>query len=181
MPRRNRLDDPQPVEPTAPIWRDSLRAGASSGLKTACAAWLSYISAQAVGLHEGYWAAISAVVVLQSDLPSTRSSGRDRFIGTAIGGVIGWAGASLWHEHAAIYALCVGLAVLVCALCRVGTAGRLAAVTVSIIVLIPQTAPLWHIALLRFLEVSWGIVVALSVAYVGTQFDTLAQRARRAP
>jgi len=123
-----------------------------------------------VGLHEGYWAAISAVVVLQSDLPSTRSSGRDRFIGTAIGGCVGWAGASLWHEHASIYAAAVGLAVLVCVLCRVGTAGRLAAVTVSIIILIPHEEPLWRVALLRFLEVSWGIVVALAVAYLGTKW-----------
>jgi uncharacterized membrane protein YgaE (UPF0421/DUF939 family) len=146
-----------------------LAAGASSGLKTAIAAWLSYVSAQAVGLHEGYWAAISAVVVLQGDLPSTRTSGRDRILGTAIGGIIGWVGASVWNEHAAIYALAVALGVLVCVLCRVGTAGRLAAVTVSIIILIPRAEPLWEIALLRFLEVSWGILVALSVAFAATR------------
>jgi uncharacterized membrane protein YgaE (UPF0421/DUF939 family) len=162
------------------VLRDSLRTGAGSGFKTAVAAWLSYVSAQAVGLHEGYWAAISAVVVLQSDLPSTRISGRDRFVGTAIGGVIGWAGASLWHEHPSIYAVSVGLAVLVCALFRVGTAGRLAAVTVSIIILIPHPPPLWKIALLRFSEVSWGIVVALFVAYLGARYSDWSQ-ARATP
>ncbi len=59
---------------------------------------------------------------------------------------------------------------VVCTLFRVGTAGRLAAVTVSIIILIPHTAPLWKVALLRFAEVSWVIVVALSVAYCGAGF-----------
>jgi uncharacterized membrane protein YccC len=166
----------QPLDaPPAPAWRETLRAGASSGLKTAIAAWLSYVSAQAVGLHEGYWAAISAVVVLQGDLPSTRSSGRDRFVGTAIGGVIGWGGAALWHAHASIYALSVALAVLVCALCRIGTAGRLAAVTVSIIILIPHPPPLWKIALLRFSEVSWGILVALIVAYLAARYSDWSQ------
>jgi len=67
-----------------------LVAGARQALLTAAAAWTSYESSSLIGLREGYWAAISAIVVMQSDLTDTQNSGRDRFIGTAIGGLIGW-------------------------------------------------------------------------------------------
>jgi hypothetical protein len=40
----------------------------------------------------------------------------------------------------------------------------LGGVTVAIIVLIPYPGPLWQIALQRFLEVSFGIVISLFVA-----------------
>ncbi len=127
------------------------------------------MTAGAVGLHEGYWAAISAVVVLQSDLKGTQTSARDRFIGTGIGALIGLLCAFVWHGHAGIYALAVGVTVLLCTLGKLGNAGRLAAVTVSVIVLIPRDEAIWRIALLRFLEVSWGILVALTVAAAGAR------------
>ena len=61
-----------------------------------------------------------------------------------------------------------GLAVLVvmmlCTALNYKNAGRLGGVTVAIIVLIPYSGPLWHIALQRFLEVSFGIVISLLVA-----------------
>ncbi len=116
------------------------------------------------GLREGYWAAISAIVVMQSELQQTEFSGRDRFVGTAIGGLIAWLSAALWNQHNGIYALAVALSVFVCWLCNISGAGRLAAVTVSVIVLIPQNEPAWRVALFRFLEVSWGIAVALAIA-----------------
>jgi uncharacterized membrane protein YgaE (UPF0421/DUF939 family) len=128
---------------------------------------VSYVTAGAVGLHEGYWAAISAVVVLQSDLQGTQTSARDRFIGTGVGALIGYLCALLWQGHAWVYALAVGVTVFLCTLGKLGNAGRLAAVAVSVIVLIPRDEAIWRIALLRFLEVSWGILIALAVAAVG--------------
>jgi hypothetical protein len=49
-------------------------------------------------------------------------------------------------------------------LANLSGAGRLAAVAVSVIVLIPQQQPVWKVAMFRFLEVSWGIAVALLIA-----------------
>jgi uncharacterized membrane protein YgaE (UPF0421/DUF939 family) len=72
---------------------------------------LCYISTSWVGLHEGYWAAISAIVVMQADLTATRNSGRDRFLGTALGAVLGWGCATLWHGHVWAYALTVAASV----------------------------------------------------------------------
>jgi uncharacterized membrane protein YccC len=131
---------------------------------TAGAAWLSFVTTQWFGLHEGYWAAISAVVVLQTDLPTTRQSGRDRLIGTAIGGVIGWGCSACWNGNLWVYAVAVGVAVFACWIARLEVAGRLSAVTVTVIVLIPRDEAMWKIALFRFLEVAWGIAVAVALA-----------------
>jgi uncharacterized membrane protein YccC len=133
---------------------------------TAAAAWISYESTKRLGLREGYWAAISAIVVMQSNLDETRHSARDRFIGTAIGGIIAWVCALGWHGHVWIYALAVGVTVFCCWIADVGNAGRLAAVAVTVIVLIPRNEPIWQVATFRFLEVSWGIAVAVGIVYV---------------
>ncbi len=144
-------------------------AAARQAVMTAAAAWISYSSSALLGLHEGYWAAISAIVVVQSDLSDTKNSGRDRFIGTAIGGLAGWGCAACWHQQAWVYALAVGLTIYTCWAIDINNAGRLAAVAVSVIVLIPQDQPLWRIALFRFLEVSWGIAIALLIVLLAAR------------
>jgi uncharacterized membrane protein YgaE (UPF0421/DUF939 family) len=139
---------------------------------TAAAAWISYSSSSLIGLRQGFWAAISAIVVMQGDLTSTESSARDRFVGTAIGGLIGWGCALWWHGHMWIYAVAVGLTILGCSLAKVSAAGRLAAVTVTVIVLIPQSEVIWKVALFRSLEVSWGIAVAVTIVWLGTRLGS---------
>jgi len=145
--------------------RARIAGGLRQGLMTAAAAWISYESTKRVGLREGYWAAISAIVVMQANLDDTRHSARDRFIGTAIGGVIAWTCALCWQGHVWIYALAVGITVFCCWIADVSNAGRLAAVAVTVIVLIPRDEAIWQIALFRFLEVSWGIAVAVGIVY----------------
>ena len=158
-----------PVSNAPSSTRQRLIGGTRQALITAAAAWISYASSSVIGLREGFWAAISAIVVMQADLTSTESSARDRFIGTAIGGLIGWGCALCWHGHLWIYALAVGLTIFGCWLAEVSAAGRLAAVTVTVIVLIPQSEAIWKVALFRSLEVSWGIAVAVAIAWLSTQ------------
>jgi uncharacterized membrane protein YccC len=172
MPDSNPEPDagPRPASGSgAPSTQERLIAGIRQGLMTAAAAWISYASSSLIGLREGFWAAISAIVVLQADLTTTESSARDRFVGTAIGGLIGWACALCWHGHLWIYALAVGLTIFGCWLAEVGAAGRLAAITVTVIVLIPQSEVVWKIALFRSLEVSWGIAIAVAIAWLATR------------
>jgi len=154
------MPDSSPDQSSA---RACLPTGVRLAAMTAAAAWISYASTSLIGLHEGFWAAISSIVVMQSDLTGTEKSAYERFIGTAIGAVIGWVCANAWHQHQWIYALAVALSVLICWVAGIGTAGRLAAVTVTVIVLIPLAEPIWKIALYRFLEVSWGIAVAVFI------------------
>jgi len=54
-------------------------------------------------------------------------------------------------------------------------AGRLAGVAASIVLLVPSTAPHWVVARDRFLEVSFGIVVALIVSQALWRRTTIAK------
>lgn len=74
--------------------------------------------------------------------------------------------AACWHQQGWLYALSVALTIFACWAIDISNAGRLAAVAVSIIVLIPRNEPIWQVALFRFLEVSWGIAVALAIVFL---------------
>jgi uncharacterized membrane protein YccC len=145
------------------VTRAQITAALRQALMTAAAAWFSFETTTWVGSRDGFWAAVSAIVVMQSDLIGTRNSARDRLVGTAIGALTGWACAAGWQDHTSIYALAIVGCVLLCGLLNLGAAGRLSAVTLTVIVLIPRQEPIWKIALFRFLQVSWGIAVAMGV------------------
>ena len=58
--------------------------------KTALAAALCWWLALRLGLHDGYWGSISAIIVLQSNVGSTVNASRDRILGTLIGALLGF-------------------------------------------------------------------------------------------
>jgi uncharacterized membrane protein YgaE (UPF0421/DUF939 family) len=153
--------------PTAAAGRD--RLSFHQGLRTAVAAALAYWLTELFRLPGGYWAAISAIVVMQSQVGATLTASRDRVAGTAIGSLIGLLTALIWHNSIVIFALAVLLVMVLCSALRFQNAGRLGGVAVAIIVLIPRTQPVWHIAIERCLEVSFGIGVSLAVALVWTK------------
>lgn len=139
------------------------------GIRTALAATLAYWITGLLHLPGGYWAAISAIVVMQSEVGATALASRDRLAGTAMGAVVGLLTALVWHHSIFVFALGVLVVMMLCTALNYKNAGRLGGVTVAIIVLIPYPGPLWHIALQRFLEVSFGIVISLFVAVAWTQ------------
>jgi hypothetical protein len=130
--------------------------------KTALAAGLCWWVAARFGLHDGYWGAISAIIVLQSNMGATVSASRDRILGTLIGAVLGFSfslfGALPWN-----YVLAVLASVIVCGLLGLRSSSRLAGVTITIIMLVHAGGPSWDLALVRVGEVMLGIVVALAV------------------
>jgi uncharacterized membrane protein YgaE (UPF0421/DUF939 family) len=130
-----------------------------AGLAAVLCVWLGNL----LGLSHSYWAAVSAIVVMATDNTVTFSSCRDRIIGTAIGAFLGWLTFYVWHGHYLLYGLSVMFCIFVCSMLAFEKAGRLAAVTLSIIVLIKIDGGPAQAALARFLEVSLGIVVALAV------------------
>ncbi len=131
--------------------------------KTALAATLCWWIALRLGLREGYWGAISAIIVLQSNFGATIGASRDRFLGTVIGAVFGFAfsffGTLPWN-----YILAVLLTVTLCGLLGLRNSSRLAAVTLSIVMLVQKTGPHYLLALHRVGEVFLGIIVAIAVA-----------------
>lgn len=134
------------------------------GIRTALAATLAYWITGLLHLPGGYWAAISAIVVMQSEVGATILASRDRLAGTAMGAVVGLLTALVWHHFLLVFSLAILMVMMLCTALNYKNAGRLGGVTVAIIVLIPYPGPLWQIALQRFLEVSFGIVISLFVA-----------------
>jgi hypothetical protein len=129
--------------------------------KTALAATLCWWLALRFGLHDGYWGAISAIIVLQSNVGATITASRDRILGTIIGAVFGFSfslfGTLPWNYVAALFA-----AIVVCGLLGFRSSSRLAGVTITIVMLV-QSSSHKAIAFDRVLQVVLGIIVAVIV------------------
>jgi hypothetical protein len=67
--------------------RAKIMGGLSQGLLSAAAGILAYLPTKPLGLQEGFWASITAIALIQSELGATRNSARDQFAGAAIGGL----------------------------------------------------------------------------------------------
>jgi uncharacterized membrane protein YccC len=134
------------------------------GLKTAIAAGICLALVRLLKFQQGYWACVSTIVVMQSETAATVMASRDRLIGTALGAVLGWLTATWWHGHLWIYVLIILLGMLLPEVFGLKNAGRMAGVTATIILLVPGGATPSVVALRRFVEVSFGIVVSLVVS-----------------
>jgi uncharacterized membrane protein YccC len=131
--------------------------------RTALAAALCWWIALQFGLTDGYWGAISAIIVLQSNFGATINASRDRILGTIIGAAFGFAfslfGVLPWN-----YILAVLCAVILCGLLGLRNSSRLAGVTISIIMLVQKGDSHWVLALHRVGEVFLGILIAILVS-----------------
>lgn len=134
------------------------------GLKTAIAAGICLTLVRIFKFQQGYWACVAAIVVIQSESAATLIASRDRLAGTAIGALVGWGAATIWHGNLVVYAAVVLVCMVVPELMGLKVAGRLAGVTATIILLVPGSSSHWKVARDRFLEVSFGILVALLVS-----------------
>lgn len=130
--------------------------------KTALAAALCWWIASRFGLHDGYWGAISAIIVLQSNFGATITASRDRILGTVMGAAFGFAFSFVpavpWN-----YILAVFAAVVVCGLLGFRASSRLAGVTITIVMLV-HAGSSKELALTRVGQVLLGILVALAVS-----------------
>lgn len=126
------------------------------------AAIVSLVVARLFRLPEAYWAPITTLVITQSSLRETLSVSWQRFIGTALGAMVGAAVASYVGANLPVFGGCVFILGILCGLVRSDrTAYRFGGVTLAIVLLLPRANSAWHIARHRFTEVSIGIGVAL--------------------
>lgn len=130
--------------------------------KTALAAALCWWIASRFGLPDGYWGAISAIIVLQSNFGATITASRDRVLGTVIGAALGFAFSLMGHIPWN-YILAVFAAVVICGLLGFRSSSRLACVTITIVMLV-QSSSHRSLALTRVGQVLLGIVVALAIS-----------------
>ncbi|GJE31551.1 FUSC family protein [Methylobacterium oxalidis] len=148
-----------------------LTRGTAHGLMSACAALVAYLPTQALGLREGFWSAITALAVAQTEFGATRSTARDQFTGAAIGGLIGLGAAMAAGPSLPAYALAVLLSILACWLVNVASAGRLAAITATILLLVPHVGSVERMLGSRVFEVGWGVCVAIATVWVVTRVN----------
>jgi uncharacterized membrane protein YccC len=117
----------------------------------------------------GLWSAISGIVVLQATRRDTWSSAWLRIVGTAIGSAISAAYLTMLPFSASGMAASTLVTVLLCHGARIPDHARLAAITVSVIMvtasLNPTMNPIQNAAL-RFSESCIGTAMAVLVVFV---------------
>jgi uncharacterized membrane protein YccC len=132
----------------------------------------SLLVARLFRLSEAYWAPITTFVITQSSLGAALTVSWQRFIGTALGAVVGAAAASYTGPRVLTFTVSVFLLGLLCALLGSDrSAYRFGGITVAIVLLIPRTGPAWQAAFHRFAEVSIGIAVALVLTVVWPEIE----------
>jgi uncharacterized membrane protein YgaE (UPF0421/DUF939 family) len=158
--------------------RTFTRARFELAIATGIAGIVSLYAARLLRLPQAYWATISSLIVLQSNIAATLSAARNRLIGTAIGALIGALFVRYVGTHPLWMGLAVVLTVLLCQALNLEDSYRLACVTVAIVMLISSTNSAWVTAGYRFLEVALGIVIAVVIAGILEHKGKLGRRSR---
>ena len=148
-----------------------LTRGTAHGIMSAIAALIAYLPAQPLGLTEGFWGAITALAVAQTEFGVARSVARDQFVGAAIGGLIGLCVFLVIGQDLPSYAAAVLLSILACWLVNVASAARLSAITATIILLVPHVGTPQRMLASRVFEVGWGICAAIGTVWVVTRIN----------
>lgn len=133
-------------------------------VKTALAAMTAYLLTLILDLPQGYWAVISVVLVMQTNLGGSLQAGVNRIIGTAVGAVLGALCLTVLGSGAVALGLGVGLTIVVCAyFVHMHESFRMAGMTATIIIMLGnQSDSYMHFVLFRFLEIGLGVAVALA-------------------
>jgi uncharacterized membrane protein YgaE (UPF0421/DUF939 family) len=135
-------------------------------LRTGLAALICLYITKLLGLSQGYWAAVSSIIVLQSHMGATIKASGARLAATAIGAFVGALLAVIEGNSYLAVALAITLAILCCTPQRLRDGYRLAGATVVSTMLGTKFQSPWGTALERFIEVSLGIIVALILAKI---------------
>ena len=150
----------------AAAWPDaeSLRYGARLG----GAVLLAFAASAALRLPEGFWAVMSALIVVRPDTGSTLGAGWDRIRGALVGTALGLAGAGLRHLGGAH-----DLAPLVLVTLLAFAAGLfpvLRSAPISALIVVTSGGIPGHsagqVALLRALEIGIGIAAGMLVSLI---------------
>jgi uncharacterized membrane protein YccC len=133
--------------------------------RTAVAVVVSLFVARLFPLPETYWAAISAMIVMQSTLGEALPISAQRIVGTALGAIFGGFVGMYFPGNVAAFVVAVFVIGLLCAALKMDRgAYRHAGFTLAIVMLVPRAGNEWVIAIHRFFEVSIGVVVGLGLS-----------------
>jgi len=137
-------------------------------VRVTSAAVLAFALAKLLGFAHGYWAVITAIIVMQTSVGASLKAALDRLLGTMAGALWG-AAIAILVPHADTWGLAIAMvaAIAPLALLAAVRASFKAAPITAFIVLVPlsgqEVAPI-NFALERILEISIGSVVGLATA-----------------
>ena len=119
-------------------------------------------------LHQGYWAVITAIIVMQGSPQGTLGAAMDRMLATMIGGVVGvadvWIGLKLHIPEAVLLVLATAPFAM---LAMQRPSFRFAPVSAAIVVMIGGTdEQALLFSLDRLLEISIGSVIGIATAHL---------------
>ena len=147
-------------------WGHRMVNGVSMAAQALAAGSLGYGLGLLLHTEQAFWGALTAIAVTQQTYVDTRKSSLDQVIGAAIGAAVALIGAYLAQDNYVVYAVTMAVAIVLCWSFNIGSAGKLSATTVTIVMLVPHAGPFWTVALTRLGEVTLGIVSALLVTRV---------------
>ena len=143
---------------------ERLREGALMAVQAVASASLAYGTGRLLHTQEAFWAAMTAISVVQHSYVDTEHLARDQLLGALVGGLCGLIAALYGGGHYVVYAAAIAVAVVFSWVINIGSAARLAATTATILLLVPAQGSPWHIAAVRFGEVAIGTLSALLVS-----------------
>lgn len=150
------------IRPDSEIWQAGLRTAVAGGLTMVIADWLA--------LPQGYWAVISAVIIVQNRIGASLQAAVSRVIGTLVGGAVGFAIAMVTPATptGTLFGLLLALGVLgMLAVRHVNL--RVAPLTAAILLVsAPSHVEVWISASHRMLEIligsALGVLISMTIA-----------------
>ena len=164
-----------------PLWASQ---ALQHSARTAVAAVAALLVARLFKLSEAYWAAVTTLSVMQSNLKATWSVSLRRWAGTALGVAVGALMATYFGPNVLAFGAGIFLLGVLCALLNRTnrrlteyidtTAYGYASMALAIVMLIVRYNSAWIVALHRFIEVSIGIAVGLVLTMLWPERPTRA-------
>lgn len=147
---------------------NSTKSHIRHGIKTGLASVLALVIADMLHLPFGYWAALSAVIVMQMSVADSIRMCWYRFSGTAVGAVIAAVAILIFPDNTPMTLLAQFLSIAFCAyMTRYNVRYRMAAITTSIVFLASVGEPGRLVfGMERVLEIGVGVSCAFLVSVV---------------
>lgn len=160
-----------------PLGRFARKFGLRHALRTAVAVVATQLLVTVLALPQGYWAVVTAVIVMQANLGGSIRAAWTRLAGTAVGAAFGAAASHFGGQTVAAAGLSVFATLAVCAaIPKLRESSRVAGITAVIVILAGHPdMPALELGFDRFLEIAVGIVTALMTSVV--VFPSRASRA----
>lgn len=139
-------------------------------IKTALAVFICMVIFDFFNNTNGFFACIAAVMCLKDTVESSVTMGKNRLLGTAIGGIIGFLAVFILDQieilinlRPLIAAMCISLAIYICTIIKRPGSVIISCIVISAILCNYSSMDPYYYALGRMLDTSVGVVVAILV------------------